>query len=196
MISRSRNRAQTRIAQGDYVTNSNSSSELLRWLPTSVRRTGQGWAPKARAWEELHRAGVLVPPGFVITAQAFQRFMDDLEREHPIRARITALDPDNTTAIAAACRGIRKLIERTPLPEDLLKSISNAYQTLRNRLGSASLRSTRRRPLEHHERCECGTQPHRAAGHPTSGFAASKVSSMRFARAGRASTATSPCSID
>lgn len=120
------------------MTISTSSSELLRWFADIGAADRPGVGGKGASLGELHRAGVLVPPGFVVTAQAFQRFMSGLEREQPIRARVAALDPGNIAGIDATCRDIRRDIERAALPEELLRSISDAYQALRK--GSTSQR--------------------------------------------------------
>jgi len=40
---------------------------------------------------ELHRAGIDVPPGFVVRTEAFEAFIDVLERRSPLRARVEGL---------------------------------------------------------------------------------------------------------
>ena len=37
---------------------------------------------------ELQRAGIAVPPGFVVRTEAFERFLAALERETPVRATL------------------------------------------------------------------------------------------------------------
>jgi pyruvate,water dikinase len=37
---------------------------------------------------ELLRAGITVPPGFVVRTAAFERFIEALEQEAPVRARV------------------------------------------------------------------------------------------------------------
>ena len=38
---------------------------------------------------ELHRAGINVPPGFVVRTEAFEGFIDTLERRSPVRASMS-----------------------------------------------------------------------------------------------------------
>jgi pyruvate,water dikinase len=79
---------------------------------------------------ELQRAGIEVPPGFVVKTGAFERFIDALERAAPLRARIEALDPDNLDAMSGCCQEIRARVEHGSLPAELSDAISTAHVEL------------------------------------------------------------------
>jgi pyruvate,water dikinase len=79
---------------------------------------------------ELQRAGIEVPPGFVVRTGAFERFLETLERNAPVRARVEALDAGDLAAIEACSRDVRSLIERTALSAELEAEIAAAYATL------------------------------------------------------------------
>lgn len=79
---------------------------------------------------ELQRAGIDVPPGFVVKTSAFDRFVQALEREAPLRARIEALDPDNLEALGTCCGEIRARVEHALLPPDVSDEISSAHRAL------------------------------------------------------------------
>lgn len=79
---------------------------------------------------ELQRAGIAVPPGFVVTTVAFERFLAALERAAPLRARIEALDADDLGAITECCRQLRERVEAAPLPADVTEEISAAHAAL------------------------------------------------------------------
>src|SRR5277367_7018301 len=53
---------------------------------------------------ELHRAGISVPPGFVVRTEAFENFIDLLERRSPVRARVAGLAADDLEEIGAVSR--------------------------------------------------------------------------------------------
>src|SRR5580765_4553080 len=76
---------------------------------------------------ELQRAGIAVPPGFVITTSAFEHFVDGLERKAPLRSRVQSLDSRDLAAVSACCRELRARVEAEPLPPELLEEISAAY---------------------------------------------------------------------
>src|SRR3954468_12828398 len=69
---------------------------------------------------ELQRAGISVPPGFVIATGAFARFIAALERKAPLRPRIEELGCDDLSATAARCAEIRARIEAEPMPAEVL----------------------------------------------------------------------------
>jgi len=79
---------------------------------------------------ELHRAGINVPPGFVVRTEAFEGFIDALERRSPLRARIEGLAADDLEEMGAVSRELRTRIEDAPLPADLLQEIRDAYGRL------------------------------------------------------------------
>jgi pyruvate, water dikinase len=79
---------------------------------------------------ELQRAGIAVPPGFVIKTGAFERFIAALERGAPVRSRVEALSGDDLSAAAAWCAQIRARVEAEALPSDLLDDLSSAYSVL------------------------------------------------------------------
>ena len=49
---------------------------------------------------ELQRADIAVPAGFVVTTGAFERCLEALEQDAPLRSAIDALAPDDLTRIA------------------------------------------------------------------------------------------------
>ncbi|SRR5579875_481703 len=79
---------------------------------------------------ELERAGIAVPPGFVVRTQAFERFVGALERDFPVRARVAALEPGDLDAVTACSQALRARVESAPLPADLRAEIAAAHATL------------------------------------------------------------------
>jgi pyruvate,water dikinase len=79
---------------------------------------------------ELTRAGIAVPPGFVITTAAFEHCLADLERESPVRASVAALDPQALGEIAARAAALRPRFEEAALPEVLHAELAAAYAQL------------------------------------------------------------------
>ncbi len=79
---------------------------------------------------ELQRAGIAVPPGFVIKTDAFERFVEALERKAPLRSRVAALSGENLAEVSACCAQLRARVEAEALPGDLLEEISSAHSRL------------------------------------------------------------------
>ena len=71
---------------------------------------------------ELTQAGIPVPPGFVVTAETYQKFMED-----------TGIN--DTKALQAAAEEIKAIIIETPIPDDMVMFIKEAYNQLCQRVG-------------------------------------------------------------
>jgi phosphoenolpyruvate synthase/pyruvate phosphate dikinase len=79
---------------------------------------------------ELQRAGLAVPPGYVVTTPAFERFLASLEREAPVRAAVAALTCDDLEAITACSRALRRRMEDSELPVEVLGELAAAHERL------------------------------------------------------------------
>lgn len=79
---------------------------------------------------ELTRAGIRVPPGFVVTTACFNDFLSALDPNHALRTRIEALSANDTAAITTASREIREQIESAPLPVSAETEIAAHYAQL------------------------------------------------------------------
>jgi pyruvate,water dikinase len=79
---------------------------------------------------ELTRAGIAVPPGFVVTTSAFEQFLDALEARAPVRARVEALDPSDLEAAVALSEELRRRVMEEPVPEAVGQAVRAAYAEL------------------------------------------------------------------
>ncbi len=86
---------------------------------------------KGASLGELHRAGVDVPPGFVVTTAAFTHAMTELDPSCSIPAEVGRLDAGDSAAVAEACQRIRTLIASRPLPPEISSQIVSCYAGLR-----------------------------------------------------------------
>lgn len=74
--------------------------------------------------------GVTVPDGFATTAHAFNEFLDQSGVNKRIYERLDAIDIDDTQALAAAGREIRRWVLETPFQLELDRAIREAYEQL------------------------------------------------------------------
>jgi phosphoenolpyruvate synthase/pyruvate phosphate dikinase len=84
---------------------------------------------------ELTRAGIAVPPGFVVRTRAFEQFLANLEREDPVRSRVSALRPDDLDGIRACAESLGQRVGNASLPQALVDELTAAYDRLRARSG-------------------------------------------------------------
>ena len=59
---------------------------------------------------EMTRAGLPIPPGFVVTVDAYHRFLTTAGIAQPIAQRLAALDVDDPVALRAASDALQQLV--------------------------------------------------------------------------------------
>lgn len=85
---------------------------------------------------EMVRAGLPVPPGFVVTVDAFAAFLAESGLGEVIRERVEKLDVDDTAALGIASEEIQSRVKATPVPEAIGKRIVESYRALSTRIGT------------------------------------------------------------
>lgn len=106
------------------------SSEIIGWFADvglSDRPTVGG---KGGSLGELTRASISVPPGFVVRTAAFERFLNALEQEEPIRPRVEALSDHELEKITALSEHLRARLESAPLPAEVSSELIAAHADL------------------------------------------------------------------
>ena len=88
---------------------------------------------------ELRRAGIEVPPGFVVRSRAFDQFIAGLERAAPVRARVEALRADDLDGIRACAAELRARVCAEPLPAGLAATLTTAHGELLARSGQSAV---------------------------------------------------------
>ena len=84
---------------------------------------------------ELTQAGIPVPPGFVVTAETYGKFMEDAGINGKVLDILAKTDINNTKELQAAAEEIKSIIIETPVPEDMSTLIIEAYNQLCQRVG-------------------------------------------------------------
>ncbi len=85
---------------------------------------------KAASLGELTRAGLRVPAGYVVTAEAFGLAMGTLDPDGALRDEIARLPADDLGAIGRAAAGVRARITAAPLPPEVAAEITAAHDRL------------------------------------------------------------------
>jgi pyruvate,water dikinase len=85
---------------------------------------------KGASLGELARAGVAVPPGFVVTVEAFAAAMAAIDPSGARRAEVEALTAADLAGIAAVAARFRALVAGAPLPAKVAVAIESGYAAL------------------------------------------------------------------
>jgi pyruvate,water dikinase len=101
----------------------------LKWFREIGLADRETVGGKGASLGELERAGIRVPPGFVITAQAFEAFLQAIDPQGKVRATIESLS-EHDPRLAATTAEARALVESCPLPHAVRAAIDEAYAAL------------------------------------------------------------------
>ncbi|MGA2415909.1 MAG: PEP/pyruvate-binding domain-containing protein [Candidatus Sulfotelmatobacter sp.] len=85
---------------------------------------------KGASLGELASAGIRVPPGCIVTTNAFERFLAEIDPQGSIRREVSQLSAADAEAIAHFSGRVRARIEGEALPADLQTLIADHYNEL------------------------------------------------------------------
>jgi len=88
---------------------------------------------KGASLGEMANHNFPVPPGFVVTAQAYFRYLEGTGIRKKVEKRIDAIDVENTEELATVSEEVRNLILSTPMSEAVSNEIIKAYIKLGER---------------------------------------------------------------
>ncbi len=84
---------------------------------------------------ELTRAGIPVPPGFVVTSKTYDQFIKETGIFDEIMDILDALDVENNKELQASSVKIKKIITETRMPDEISTIVIEAYNALCHRIG-------------------------------------------------------------
>jgi pyruvate, water dikinase len=84
---------------------------------------------KASKLGELVRRGLPIPPGFVVTTELYQAFVDATSLKSEIPDALQGIDPGDSKSVERASQRIRSAFEKTDFPAGMREEIVSAYET-------------------------------------------------------------------
>lgn len=79
---------------------------------------------------EMTKAGIPVPPGFVVITSSFDELLEENSLKPTIAELLKQADPKKTETIDTASKEIRHIIAHAKIPENVEKEIHAAFETL------------------------------------------------------------------
>ncbi|MCP5145883.1 MAG: PEP/pyruvate-binding domain-containing protein [Gammaproteobacteria bacterium] len=107
-----------------------NSNEHISWFADIGLQDRPTVGGKGGSLGELTRAGIAVPPGFVVRTAAFETFLAALEARAPVRARVESLAHDDLQAITELSNEMRERVEKEPLPAAVEQDLIASYAAL------------------------------------------------------------------
>ncbi len=106
------------------------SSKLILWLDELNRRDISLVGGKSANLGELSKCKVQLPKGFVVTAYAYKRFIEENNLSRDIHQILKGLDVRDLANLKSVSERIREKIEQKPIPNDIRKAIEDSYEKL------------------------------------------------------------------
>jgi pyruvate, water dikinase len=107
---------------------------VIVWFEDLSRRDVPIVGGKGANLGEMSRAGIPVPPGFVITASTFDGFLDAAGLRILVENRLPQLDVDDTTELEKAASDLQSAVLSALISPDIRNAISSAYAQLAERV--------------------------------------------------------------
>ncbi|KKQ92993.1 MAG: Phosphoenolpyruvate synthase [candidate division CPR2 bacterium GW2011_GWC2_39_10] len=103
----------------------------ILWFSEVGKGDGATVGGKGANLGELLKAGIPVPNGYNITAQAYFYFLEKAGLKEPITEILDGLDVENSKDLQERAERVQALIEKATMPEDLKAAIIENYHKLK-----------------------------------------------------------------
>ncbi len=104
--------------------------EFVKWFSELNKKSGSVAGGKGANLAEIYNLGILVPPGFVVTAQAYNHFIKTSGLGDKIKILLEKINYEDTEKLDEITKEIRGLIESGKFPEGMSAEILEAYEFL------------------------------------------------------------------
>ncbi len=111
---------------------------LIKWFEELSRQDVPLAGGKGANLGEMTCAGLPVPPGFVVTVDAYRRFYEQSGADTLVSQRLKRLDVDDPAQLRDVSEALQGLITRARVPDDVRQAIGEAYKKLSQRQGVAA----------------------------------------------------------
>lgn len=106
-----------------------SSAQLIAWFSEIGKNDIGLVGGKGANLGEMSQARIPVPPGFVVTVQAYYQFLDNAGLRGPIRELLADLDTESEQLHQTA-QELQRLVMKAEMPADVARQVKEAYRRL------------------------------------------------------------------
>jgi pyruvate,water dikinase len=104
--------------------------EFVKWFSELDKNSGPIAGGKGANLGEIFNLKVPVPPGFVVTAQAYDYFIEASGIKSRMVDILNKINYEDTTQLNESAQKVRDLIENSKLPKEMEEDILEAYEAL------------------------------------------------------------------
>jgi len=118
------------ITKEAHKENSNDKPDLIKWFSEIGKDSGSVAGGKGANLGEIYNFKVPVPPGFVITAQAYDYFIENSGLKEKIKNLLEKINYEDTQLLNDVTERIRNYIIEAKMPKEMEEEIIEAYENL------------------------------------------------------------------
>lgn len=100
------------------------------WLEEIKKEDINSVGGKGASLGEMTAIGLPVPKAFVVTAQAFRRFLVEAGIEEELFRRLERLDVDDNGALESVARDVQDIVLAAEMPDQIRQEIVDAYERM------------------------------------------------------------------
>lgn len=104
--------------------------KLVVWFPEVGKDDVGRVGGKGANLGELTRAGIPVPPGFILTANAYFQLLEESGLKAKIQGLLTGLNVDDSNQLQEVAAEIKEAIIATPMPQKVASEVTRAYREM------------------------------------------------------------------
>ncbi len=104
--------------------------DFVKWFSELSKDSGPYAGGKGANLGEMYNSKIPVPPGFVVTAQAYDFFIEEAGIKDKIKELLDSLDYEDTEQLDKVTKDIRTLITDSKMPKEMQEEILEAYEHL------------------------------------------------------------------
>jgi len=104
--------------------------DFIKWFSELSNKDVPIAGGKGASLAEMYNLKIPVPPGFVVTAQAYSYFLEKTGIKNKISQVLNNLNVDDTTALNKVSKKVREIIETAEFPQEMEEEILESYEIL------------------------------------------------------------------
>lgn len=104
--------------------------EFVKWFSELSNKDVSIAGGKGASLAEMYNNKFPIPPGFMITAQAYAYFIDKAGIKEKIKEKLKDLNMEDTKKLDEVSKDIREMIVSAEMPKEMSESIIEAYGIL------------------------------------------------------------------
>jgi pyruvate,water dikinase len=116
--------------KGETKEDSNKKPDFVKWFSELNKNSGLVAGGKGANLAEIYNLKISVPPGFVVTAQAYDYFIEKSGIKEKIKELLETINYEDTDLLNRITEEVRKFITDSKFPKEMEEEILDAYESL------------------------------------------------------------------